>query len=388
MSSDRRPGLAPVFTEEHEMFRQSVRSFVETHMTPHADAWEESERFPDELFKACAGEDLLGISAPREQGGLGLDYWYSVVFIEELQRSRCAGANMAIMVQTDMATPVIAALGTEAQKQTFLAPAIRGEKIAALGVSEPNAGSDVAGIRTTAVRDGDEWVINGSKTFITNGTRADFITLLVKTDVEAGHRGVSMILFPTDTPGFTIGRTLKKLGNKASDTAELFFEDCRVPAANLLGEENKGFYYMMTYFQRERLVSAISAMAAARYWLDETVRYARERKVYGRPLVTFEHWRQELAQLATEIEAAKRLTYHAVDLFDRGQECVREVSMAKMFSGEVANKVADRCLQLHGGWGYMDEYGISRAWRDLRLLTIGAGTSEVMREIIAKREGF
>lgn len=378
----------PFFTEQHEMFRAMVRQFVERELRPFADEWEEAEEFPREVFKKAGEQGLLGLHYDERWGGAGLDYWYTVVECEELVRSHCAGVNMALMVQSDMATPVIHDLGTDEQKEEFLAPAIRGEKIAALGVSEPGAGSDVVSMRTVARRDGDDYVISGSKTFITNGTRADFVTLVVKTDPDKGHSGVSIVLFPTATKGFAVGRKLKKLGNKASDTAELHFDNCRIPRRYLLGEEGQGFYYLMQNFQGERLVAALLATAGAKRLVEESIAYGESREAFGRPIIKFQTWRHEFAQFLTEIEAGKRLAYYATDLFNRKLPSVKEISMAKLFCGELANRVADRCLQFHGGWGYMDEYAISRAWRDMRLITIGGGTSEVMREIIAKLSGL
>lgn len=374
----------PFFTEQHDMFRAMVRQFVETELVPHVDAWEEAEEFPREVFEKAGAQGLLGLKYGEDVGGANLDYWYTVIWAEELVHSRCAGVNMALLVQSDMATPVIHDLGTPEQKTELLAPAVRGEKIAALGVSEPGAGSDVVSLRTTARKDGGDYVIDGAKTFITNGTRADFVTLIAKTDPEAGHGGVSVILLPTDVKGYSVGRKLKKLGNKASDTAELHFDGCRVPRRYLLGEEGHGFYYLMQNFQGERLVAAIGAVAGAQRMIEDAVRYGTSRTTFGKPVVKHQVWRHELSQLLTEVEAARRLAYHAADLYGRGVPCVKEVSMAKLYCCELANKVADRCLQLHGGWGYMDEYAISRAWRDCRLLTIGGGTSEVMREIVAK----
>jgi citronellyl-CoA dehydrogenase len=378
----------PFFKDEHRMFRGMVRQFVETELAPHADEWEEAELFPREVFKKAGELGLLGLNYKEDVGGSNLDYWYTVARTEEYVRSRCAGVNMALLVQSDMATPVIHDLGTAEQKAEFLAPAIKGEKIAALGVSEPGAGSDVVSLRTTARKDGGDYIINGSKTFITNGTRADFVTLLVKTDPEAGHHGVSIVLFPTDTKGFSVGKKLKKLGNKASDTAELHFADCRIPRRYLLGEEGQGFYYLMQNFQGERLVAGIGAVAASQQLIEEAIKYGESRQAFGKPIIKFQTWRHEFAQLLTEVEAARRLTYHCCDLYDRKVPSVKEVSMVKLFCGELANKVADRCLQFHGGWGYMDEYLVSRAWRDARLLTLGGGTSEVMREIIAKMSGL
>jgi citronellyl-CoA dehydrogenase len=379
--------LQTFFTDDHEIFRKSFREFVERELAPFTSDWERAESFPREVFKRMGELGYLGLSYPEELGGGGGDYWYNVVYGEELVRSGSAGVNMSLMVQTDMATPIIAAIGTREQKEEFLVPAIRGEKIAALGVSEPNAGSDVASIRTTARKVGGDYVVNGAKTYITNGTRADFITLAVRTGPE-GYGGVSLLLFPTDTKGFRVAKKLKKIGNHASDTAELSFEDCHVPARNLLGEENQGFYYIMMNFQGERLIAAISSVAGALRAIDMGIAYARDRKAFGRPVIGFQVWRHELTQLLTEVEAGRWLTYRACDLFNRKQEAVKEISMAKLYCGELACRVADRVLQLHGGAGYMDEYPISRIWRDTRLVTIGGGTSEIMKEIIAKRVGL
>jgi citronellyl-CoA dehydrogenase len=287
-----------------------------------------------------------------------------------------------------MATPVINDIGTPEQKEEFLRPVITGEKIAALGVSEPNAGSDVAGIQTTARRDGDDYVINGSKTYITNGTRADFITLLVRTGDQPGFGSISLLLFPTDTKGFSISNKLEKLGNYCSDTAELAFDDCRIPARYLLGQENMGFYYLMRNFQGERLIGSVSAMAGTRLNMEMTRKYVDERKAFGRPVSKFQTVKHLFAEMETKRSAGQALAYHCADLYDRKIECTKEISMAKLYCGETANWIVDRCLQLHGGAGYMDEYLISRAWRDARLITIGGGTSEVMKEIISKYMGM
>jgi len=373
----------PPFTDEHALFRKTVRDFVSRELAPHAREWDDAKDFPNEIFRKMGALGFLGLRHPEEVGGAGVDYWYSVAFLEELTHSRCAGLNMAVAVQTDMATPALSELGNDDIKQEFVAPAVQGERIGALGVTEPEAGSDVAAIRTTARKDGDDYIINGSKTFITNGARADFITLAVRTGAE-GWPGISLVVFPTDTPGFQVVRKLDKIGNHASDTTELYFEDCRIPQRYLVGQENHGFRYIMMNFQGERLVAAIIGVEAAKLALADGLEYGRDRKIYSRPIVKFQVWRHELAQLYTEVEAAKWLTYRASDLFDHGKDATVEISMAKLYAGELACKVTDRMLQLHGGYGYMDEYAISRAWRDVRLLTIGGGSSEVMRELIAK----
>ena len=270
----------PFFTEQHDMFRGMVRQFVEAELTPYVDQWEEDELFPREVFNKAGEAGLLGINYKEEYGGTNLDYWFTVVRTEEYVRSKCAGVNMALLVQSDMATPIIHDLGSEDVKQEFLVPAIKGEKIAALGVSEPGAGSDVVGLLTTARKDGGDYVINGSKTFITNGTRADFVTLIVKTDPDKSHQGVSVVVLPTNVKGYTVGRKLKKLGNKSSDTAELHFDNCRIPARYLIGEEGQGFYYLMHNFQGERLVASIGAMAGAQRMIEDALAYGEQRTAF------------------------------------------------------------------------------------------------------------
>jgi len=379
--------LPPEWTDEHTMFRKTARDFVEKELAPQADEFEANKGFPDEMFKRLGEMGFLGLGHPEEYGGMGLDYWFTVIWLEELVRSRCAGFNMAMTVQSDMATPVIAAIGTEEQKQEFLAPAITGDKIAALGISEPSVGSDVANLQTTARRDGDDYIINGAKTFITNGSRADFITLGVRTG-DPGFQGISLMLFPTDTKGFAVGRLLEKVGNHSSDTAELAFDNCRIPARCLLGQENMGFYYIMQNFQGERLVAALMAIAGMQMLWDDAMEYGSEREAFGRPILKFQVWRHKLVEHLTAIEAARRLTYHACDLFEREQPCVEAISMAKLFSCDLAQKVVYDIQQFYGGYGYIEEYHVARAFRDLRLLTIGGGTAEIMKEIIGKGRGM
>ncbi len=375
------------FTPEHEAFRKSVRSWVEKELTPHALEWDRAGIFPRELFSQAGELGFLGINHDPKYGGSGLDYWYVTAFCEELVRSHNAGVNMALMVQSQMATPIINEIGTDEQKRLFLEPALKGEKIAALGVSEPGAGSDVANLKTTARRVGDEYVINGSKMWITNGTRADFITLAVRTG-EPGYGGVSLLTFPTDVKGFQVSKKLDKVGNLSSDTAILFFEDCRVPVRYLLGQENEGFYHVMTNFQGERLTAAIAAVAAMDQMVAGALKYGHERSAFGKPLIKFQVWRHKFVEHLSMIEAARRLTYHAVELFDAGENPVKEISMAKLVAGDHAQKVAYDCQQFFGGMGYIEETEIARAWRDIRLITIGGGTSEIMKEIISKLSGF
>jgi citronellyl-CoA dehydrogenase len=381
------PTLANPFTEDHDAFRKVARAWVEKELAPYALEWDRAGIFPREVFKRAGELGLLGINHGTEWGGSGQDYWHVTAFAEELVRSHNAGVNMALLVQSQMATPIIGEIGTDEQKREFLAPAIAGDKIAALGVSEPACGSDVASIQTTARRDGDDYVINGSKMWITNGTRADFITLAVRTG-EAGYGGISLVTLPTDCKGFQVSKKLDKVGNLSSDTAILFFEDCRIPRRYLLGEENEGFYHIMTNFQGERLVGALTTTAGMQLMVDEALQYGQERHAFGRPILKYQVWRHRFVEHLTTIEAARRLCYYAVDLFDRKESPVKEISMAKLFAGDAAQKVAYDCQQFYGGMGYIEETHVARAWRDARLITIGGGTSEVMKEIISKLSGF
>jgi citronellyl-CoA dehydrogenase len=375
------------FTAEHEAFRKSVRAWVEKELTPHSLEWDRAGIFPREVFKQAGELGFLGINHDPKYGGSGLDYWFVTAFCEELSRSQNAGVNMALLVQGQMATPIINEIGTDEQKREFLEPALKGERIAALGVSEPGVGSDVASMKTTARIDGDDYVINGSKMWITNGTRADFITLGVRTG-EAGYGGISLVTFPTDVKGFSVSKKLDKVGNLSSDTAILFFEDCRIPRRYVLGEENMGFYSIMTNFQGERLVGALTAVAGMERMVEDALNYGNEREAFGKPLIKFQVWRHKFVEHLTAIEAAKRLTYHAVAVFDAKENAVKEISMAKLFAGDLAQRVAYDCQQFFGGMGYIEETPIARAWRDIRLITIGGGTSEVMKEILSKIYGF
>ena len=385
------------FQEEHQIFRKQVRAFAENELAPHVDTWEKEKIFPNSVFKRAGELGILGAHYPEDVGGGGGDFWMSVVKSEELTRCNSAGVTMGLLVQADMATPVIADLGSREVKDQFLAPAIRGDKVAALGVSEPGAGSDVAGLRTTARRVGDDYVINGSKTYITNGTRADFITLMVKTDPDAGHTGISIIVCPTDVNGFSVSKKLEKAGNWSSDTAELFFEDVRVPKRYLLGQEGMGFVYLMQNFQSERLVGCVSGLEGSKLALDRSVQYGRERSAFGKPLIKREYWQQKFVDLYTKYEAAKALTYNACAAYNEDKfvkqgmlsmETTRIVSMAKAYVGDVTGEIMDQCLQFHGGMGYLEDLWVARAWRDARLFRIGGGATEVMRYATAKIMGF
>jgi acyl-CoA dehydrogenase len=376
-----------IFNEQHEMFRATVRQFVEREITPHAEEWEAAGRLPKSIFQRMGELGFLGVEYDEKYGGAGADFFTSMVLHEECARSRSGSFAMAVGVHTDMASPHLYWTGSEALKETYLPALCRGEKVSAIAVTEPGGGSDVAAIRTRATPDGDHYVLNGSKMFITNGAMADvyFVAARVGTgDQSQRHRGISMFLVERDTPGFSVSRTLDKMGMRASDTAELSFQDVRVPAANLLGREGVGFYEVMRVFQRERLVAGLHAVGMSQRALEDTIAYVRERQAFGGPLSDKQAVRHRIADMATSIEAMRSLTYTASVTYAAGEDCVREISMVKLFTAEVAQQIAYHCVQLHGGYGYMREYPVERFARDVRLFTIGGGTSEVMREIIAK----
>src|SRR6266481_2722019 len=377
-----------IFDEQHDMFRQAVRAFVQKEVEPHVEEWEEAGQIPKSIWPRMGELGFLGVEYDEKYGGAGADVLTTAVLCEEMARARCASLAMAVGVHTDMASPHLYWTGSEALKTKYLPAMCRGELLTAIAVTEPGGGSDVAAIRTRAVRDGDHYVLNGSKMFITNGATAD--VFFVAARVEAGsadkrHRGISMFLVERDTPGFTVSRTLDKMGMRASDTAELAFQDMRVPAENLLGREGVGFYEVMRVFQRERLVAGLHAIAGCQRALEDTIGYVRERHAFDSPLSKKQVVRHKLADLATLIEAGRSLTYAACLKFAEGVDAVKEISMVKLFTADMAQKVAYDCVQLHGGYGYMREYAIERFFRDTRLMTIGGGTSEVMKEIIAKQ---
>jgi alkylation response protein AidB-like acyl-CoA dehydrogenase len=376
-----------LFTDEHEQLRESIRSFAQKELAPHADEWEETT-FPDSVFRRMGELGFLGLDKPEAYGGQGGDYYSALVLAEEIGHANCGGLAMGIAVQTDMAMPPILAFGTEEQKQQWAAPAIAGTKILCLGITEPDAGSDVAGIKTRAVRDGDEFVINGSKTYITNGHRADVIVLVTKTDPDAGYDGFTLFLVPMDAPGVIREQKLKKMGMHASDTALLAFQDVRVPASAMLGQEGRGFYHIMWELQGERLIGAAGSVAGAQRVFDRTLEYAKERTAFGRPIGNFQVIRHKFAEMATKLETARQMVYMTAWRQCNGDYPVREISMAKLYASRIACEVADDCLQIHGGAGYMKEYGIERAWRDLRLNRIGAGTDEIMLEVIGRSYGL
>lgn len=374
------------FTEEHQIFRTSIRKFVEKEIKPHIDQWEDEELFPVELYKKAADAGFLGLEYPEAYGGSPCDKFMNIAYTEEMIRAGSVGL-VAGLGSYSIAMPPVLSMGTEKQKQKFLVSVLKGEKISALGITEPNAGSDVANIRTRAVRNGDHYIVNGSKTFITSGCRAHFITTAVRTG-GAGYKGVSLLMIDSSTPGFTVAKKIRKMGWNASDTAELSFVDCRVPVENMLGGEGQGFVGIMINFQNERLALAVMAHAVAELALEESIKYAKTREAFGRTLSGFQVTRHKLVDMATKVEVAKQFNYRVAAKMQAGQDSIRDVSMAKNFACEVCDKVVYDAVQIHGGYGYAREYLVERLYRDSRILGIGGGTTEIMKEIISKVSRF
>jgi len=369
-------------TEELEILRRSVAEFVDREIRPNTRQWERDGEVPRELFVKLAELGYLGVRLAPEYGGGGQDFRFTTVLLQELMRCGSIGVPVAIMAHAEFATMLIQRGGSEALKQHYVRAACEGRMIGALGVSEPDAGSDVAALRTTAVRDGDDYIINGSKLYITNGTIADYITTAVRTG-EAGHRGISVIVVPADSEGL-VRKRLQKIGTHASDTGELFFDNCRVPAANLVGQENDGFRLVMSGFEGERLVLSVIACSQARLMFEEARQWGHDRRAFGQSLMGFQVWQHRLADVLTRLEAAETLTYRAIDCYVNGEEANSLISMAKLFSTEMALDTARECAQIQGGLSHMEDCLIGRLYRDSLALTIGAGTSETMRGIIAR----
>src|SRR5262245_51154202 len=377
------------FNEEHEAIRRNVKRFIDAEINPHVDEWEAAGIFPaHDIFKKMGAQGYLGINKPAKYGGLGLDYSYQLAFIESLGHIRCGGVPMAIGAQTDMATPALARFGSDELCREFLEPSIKGDYVACIGVSEVGAGSDVASIKTQARKDGADYVINGGKMWITSGTQADWMCLIANTSDGPVHRNKSLICVPMKARGVSVARKLDKLGMRASDTAQIFFEDVRVPQTNRIGEEGQGFTYQMLQFQEERLWSAASGLLVKERMIDDTIDYTRDRRAFGRPVLDNQVVHFRLAELKTEVEALRALVYRAASLILKGEDVTMLASRAKLKSARLAREVADTCLQYYGGTGYMSETPISRAYRDVRLWSIGAGTDEIMLTIIAKRMGI
>lgn len=379
------------FTAEHDQLRASLRRFVETELAPHADDWEAAGWFADWVFPRLGELGYLGLSMPTEYGGQGADYWATIVFGEEIMRCGGGSLPMAVAAHTDMALPPVLQFGTEEQKQAYLVPALAGERIACIGITEPEAGSNVAGVRTSAKRDGRDWIINGSKVFITNGVRGDFVTMVVRTapPVEGDPwSGISLFLVDTDLPGFEVADKLDKVGMRASDTALIHLTDVRVPGEALLGAEGQGFKQIMWELQGERLIASIQSVSGAQLGFERALAYAQEREAFGRPISQFQVLKHRLVDMATEIEACRRLIYDCADKWNRGIYATNEIAMCKLACAQMSFRVADEVLQIHGGYGYSQDLPIERSWRDARLVRIGGGTDEVQREIISKLMGL
>jgi citronellyl-CoA dehydrogenase len=375
-------------TPEHEELQRTVERFVANELNPYVDEWEEAGIFPaHEVFRKLGALGLLGLTKPEAYGGAGLDYSYSVLMAETLGNTRCGGVPMAIGVQTDMATPALARFGSDELRAEFLAPSIAGEMVACIGVSEPGAGSDVASIRTTARKDGGDYVINGGKLWITNGTQADWMCCLANTSDGSPHRNKSLIIVPMRTSGVTVERKLRKIGMNSSDTAQIHFDDVRVPQRHLIGQEGHGFTYQMQQFQEERLWGAANALKGLDNAVRDTIEYTRSRRIFGRPVLDNQVVHFTLAELQTEIEALRALLYRATDLYVAGQDVTQLASMAKLKAGRLTREVADKCLQYWGGMGYTWENPVSRLYRDGRLASIGGGADEVMLSILCKYMG-
>ncbi|MGD0564246.1 MAG: acyl-CoA dehydrogenase family protein [Roseiarcus sp.] len=377
-----------LFTPEHEEARRALQKFIAAEINPFVDEWEKGQAFPaHELFKKLGDLGFLGLTKPTEYGGQALDYSYSVMMAEELGAIRCGGVPMAIGVQTDMATPALARFGSDALRREFLAPAIAGDAVVCIGVSEPGAGSDVAAIKTSARSDGDDYVINGGKMWITNGAQADWMCLLANTGDGPQHRNKSLICLPMKTKGVTVARKLDKLGMHSSDTAQIFFDDVRVPKRNRIGEEGRGFTYQMLQFQEERLWAAASCLKAHELIIAETIAYARGRKAFGQSILDNQTVHFRLAELQTEVELLRSLVYRAAEAMIAGEDVTQLATMAKLKTGRLGRELPDACLQYWGGMGFMTETPVSRAYRDFRLASIGGGADEVMLSVLCKGMG-
>lgn len=378
-----------LFNSDHEQFRKVMRQLVEDEINPKADEWEAARIFPaHELFPKFGAVGALGLEYDPDYGGGGADHSFTVVFAEEIGRADIAGVPMALAVQASMATPALARFGSAELKRDYLAPAISGEMVCSVAVSEPGAGSDVAGITTRARRDGDDWVINGRKMWITNGTQADWICLLARTSDEGGYAGMSLIIVPSNTPGFSVGRKIDKMGNHSSDTAELVFDDVRVPVTNTIGEIGQGFQMQMAQFQDERLVGAYMAASGAHRALDRTKEYLQVREAFGKPLLANQYLQYTLADLVAEVEMLQGFLHYAAERYIAGENVTKEATIAKLKAGQISRKVADTCVQYHGGMGYAEEHWPARYFRDSRLTSIGGGADEVMLRILSMLEGM
>jgi len=371
------------FTEEHELFRKSFQDFLQKEVVPHIDKWEKSGTIERFIWKKFGEMGYFGLNQPEEYGGMNLDIFYTVIFLEELQKINSGGFAAAMWAHAYLAMTHVNKEGDDVIKKKYLTPSIEGDKIGCLCITEPFGGSDVAGMRSTAIKKGDKYILNGSKTFITNGVYSDYLVVAAKTDPDKGNKGMSIFIVERETPGISASK-LDKLGWRASDTAEIAFDDVEIPAENLMGEEGKGFSYIMQHFALERLIMGINAHARAEYALDYTLGYMGEREAFGRTIDKFQALRHSVADMASEVEMNKEFNYSIAKRLNDGQYVVKEASMSKLLSTKMADKVIYDCLQMLGGYGYMEDYPLARMFRDSRLGPIGGGTSEILREIIAK----
>ncbi|MDE5416294.1 acyl-CoA dehydrogenase family protein [Alkalihalobacterium chitinilyticum] len=377
-----------IFTEEHEMFRKAVSKFVEKEVKPNVEQWEKDGEVPRSLYQRMGELGYLGIKFPEQYGGGGLDIITEAVLIEELAKCGSGGIGASLGAHTGIAMTNIWKYGNDEQKQKYLVPGIKGDAISALAITETGGGSDVSAMKTTAKKDGDGYILNGSKTFITNGVNADYVIVAAKTQEEPVHKNISLFIVETSSEGYSVGKKLKKLGWRSSDTGELFFDNVRVPKENLIGEENNGFQYIMQNFQFERISMALGSVGLGELALEDTKKYSKERIQFGQPLSNFQVLRHKMVDMAVDIEKARSIAYRALYLYDKGEDCVTEATMAKAFTAEMIRRVTDQAVQIHGGNGYMMEYSVQRYWRDARIQSIGGGTTQIMNEILTKRLGI
>jgi acyl-CoA dehydrogenase len=375
------------YKEEHKIFREAIRKFIDKEVIPHVEEWEEAGIVPKSAWRKMGEQGFLCMSVPEEYGGMGCDFLYSVILLEEMIRTNQSGLFASL--HSDVVVPYIITYGSEEQKKKYLPKCVTGEIITAVAMTEPNAGSDLAAMKTTAVADGDDIVINGQKTFISNGINCDLVVLAAKDPtVDNPHTAVDLYLVEAGTPGFEKGKRIKKIGWHSQDTAELYFSDCRIPKENLLGEKGTGFLKLMEKLQQERLIACIGSVAGAEYMLDTTIKYCKERIIFGKPLTKFQHTQFEIVEMATEVKLGRAFVDKLIVDHMEGNNIIIETSMGKCWTTEMAFRVADRCLQLHGGYGYCEEYPIARAWRDIRVARIFAGSNEIMKTIAARFMGL
>ncbi|MGM7680823.1 acyl-CoA dehydrogenase family protein [Cytobacillus sp. Hm23] len=374
-----------IFTEEHKLFRRTVRKFVEKEVMPYVNEWEKEGGIPRSLFKRIGDLGYLGIKVPKKYGGLGLDYITEAVFLEELTKCGSGGVGAAIGGSIGIAMTPILNFGNDYQKTKYVQPTIAGDMVGALGITEPNAGSDVSSLRTTATKKDGYYELNGSKTFITNGVNADYVVVAAKTRNEPLHKNISLFIVETGWDGFEVGKPLQKLGWRSSDTGELFFENVAIPEENLIGNENDGFYYIMKNFQWERIILSLACVAQAEMALEASMKYSSERIQFNQPISAFQVIQHKMVDMAVDIEKAKHMTYRALYLFNEGKDITTEATFAKVYAGEMVNRVCDEALQIFGGAGYMMEYDVQRYWRDARVQSIGGGTTQIMNEILSKQ---